>query len=265
MTFVHSAPANKVNRDSIRKSWGNNNNLEDQGLKVRTVFLLAAVKDPRMQRAIEEENRRHHDIVQGNFIDAYRNLTYKQIMGMKWVATYCPQAEFVLKTDDDSWVDIFQLAEILLKRRGEKRLCMCNEWVGMPVLRDKGSKWYVSEEELKGKTFSPYCSGWAMVVTTDVAKGLDEVAPSMKYFWIDDAHVSGPLLDKIGVRRVQLNKYFVFGHEPLVKWANDNADIKPVKYIFGTTWGNDVIMRNVWKKTVQIHKTLHPEVTEKKS
>ncbi|XP_014663144.1 PREDICTED: beta-1,3-galactosyltransferase 5-like [Priapulus caudatus] len=256
VSFVHSAPANAHNREAIRRAWGGRDVLASRGLKTRLVFLLAAVADARMQSALEAENRHHHDIVQGSFVDAYRNLTYKQAMGMKWVATYCAQAEFVLKSDDDTWIDMYQVAQLLLPRRGQKRLCLCNEWIGMPVLRDRASKWYVSEAEYEGRVFKPYCSGWAMLLTTDVARGLDHIAPSMPYFWIDDVHVSGPLLDKIGVKRIQLNQYFVFGHEPLLKWAEDAADETPVKFIFGTTWGKDDIMSKLWEKTVRVHEKL---------
>ena len=29
------------------------------------------------------------DIVQGTFLDTYKNLTYKSVMGQHWVSTYC--------------------------------------------------------------------------------------------------------------------------------------------------------------------------------
>ena len=33
-----------------------------------------------------------------------RNLTYKNLMGKLWVASFCSQAELIVKTDDDAWV-----------------------------------------------------------------------------------------------------------------------------------------------------------------
>ncbi len=43
----------------------------------------------------------------------YRNLTYKHIMGLKWVSTYCSNAHTVVKVDDDTFVNIFQLTTFL--------------------------------------------------------------------------------------------------------------------------------------------------------
>ena len=31
-----------------------------------------------------------------------RNLTYKNLMGKLWVASFCSQAELIVKTDDDA-------------------------------------------------------------------------------------------------------------------------------------------------------------------
>ncbi len=38
--------------------------------------------------------------------DTYHNLTLKTTMGLKWTAIFCPQAQFVLKTDDDIYVNL---------------------------------------------------------------------------------------------------------------------------------------------------------------
>lgn len=62
-----------------------------------------------LQDLIEEENSLHHDMIQGSFVDSYHNMTYKFVMGLKWVNHFCPTAQFILKTDDDIFVDIVQL------------------------------------------------------------------------------------------------------------------------------------------------------------
>ena len=62
-----------------------------------------------MQENIAKENEEHHDIVQGDFLDTYRNLSYKNIMGKLWVSQFCEQAEFVVKTDDDQFIDLYEV------------------------------------------------------------------------------------------------------------------------------------------------------------
>jgi len=107
VVFVHSAPNHYDKRLAIRKTWGNENNLIDS--KMRVVFLVGQVNDTSVQRNLIKENEQFNDLVQGNFLDNYRNLTYKHIMGLKWVVYFCRNAKYVFKTDDDIFVDIFQL------------------------------------------------------------------------------------------------------------------------------------------------------------
>ena len=61
------------------------------------------------QRRLEEESSKHGDLVQGDFLDTYHNLSYKATMGNLWVAEFCSQAQFVVKTDDDMYVDLYEV------------------------------------------------------------------------------------------------------------------------------------------------------------
>jgi hypothetical protein len=71
------------------------------------VFLLGETRKQRDQDLLEIENKEHGDLVQGTFMDTYRNLTYKNIMGKLWITQFCKQAEFVIKTDDDTYIDLY--------------------------------------------------------------------------------------------------------------------------------------------------------------
>ena len=55
------------------------------------MFYLGATTEQSLQESIARENDEHHDIVQGDFLDTYRNLSYKNIMGKLWVSQFCQQ------------------------------------------------------------------------------------------------------------------------------------------------------------------------------
>lgn len=98
--------------------------------------------------------------MQGNFKDAYRNLTYKHVMGLKWASRFCPNAKFVLKSDDDVFLHRSELRELVEKRLSrDKDLISCMINKNMLVVRDVKSKWYLSEQEFGGSRFPEYCSG----------------------------------------------------------------------------------------------------------
>jgi len=84
-------------------------------------------------------------ILKENFVDTYHNLTYKGIAALRWIDQHCSHAKFVLKTDDDIFVNMFSLLRLLKKMAREARrpngLLMCCVWDSMPVQRS--GKWKV--------------------------------------------------------------------------------------------------------------------------
>ena len=75
---------------------------------------VGATTDQDVQMSLEEESQQHGDLVQGDFLDTYRNLSYKAIMGSLWVAEFCGQAEFVVKIDDDCFLDLYEVKYVNL-------------------------------------------------------------------------------------------------------------------------------------------------------
>ena len=106
VSIIHSAADNKPARSMIRESWGNPS-IPD--IATRLVFLLGSTQDTGLQASIQEESDQFGDIIQGDFLDTYHNLSYKAIMGNLWVSEFCEQAEFVVKTDDDMYVDLYEV------------------------------------------------------------------------------------------------------------------------------------------------------------
>ena len=72
------------------------------------------------QDSIRNESLVHGDIVQGNFLDSYKNLTYKTVMGHMWVSRFCRQAEFVMKADDDIYLDLYGLYTVAGRYRKDQ-------------------------------------------------------------------------------------------------------------------------------------------------
>ena len=60
------------------------------------------------------------DIVQGNFVDHSHNLTYKHVMGYRFVSEFCSdKPRFVLKTDDNVFVETYHLFNFLTAVYGD--------------------------------------------------------------------------------------------------------------------------------------------------
>ncbi|XP_075159646.1 uncharacterized protein LOC142232841 [Haematobia irritans] len=112
LILVHSAPRNHEKRQIIRETWASigHHNIDTP---FRVLFLLGSVDDQQLQRDIFQENILYDDIIQGSFVDDYRNMTYKHVMAFKWFLYNCPGAQILIKVDDDVYVNTPQLMKYL--------------------------------------------------------------------------------------------------------------------------------------------------------
>ena len=77
-------------------------------------FILGQTSNATIQSQIEEESKKHGDILQVEMDDSYRNLTRKSVAFLNWVNNNCPHVDFALKIDDDSYCNVHNLANILV-------------------------------------------------------------------------------------------------------------------------------------------------------
>ena len=251
LIYIHTAPDHYKRRAAIRETWGNPNNLKE--LNIKLVFLLGRSNDAAMNDAMTLESDMHGDIVQEDFIDAYRNLTYKAIMGLKWVTFHCPTPKFVLKVDDDIFVNIFNVIkhlETLDKDNHDetnKGLLLCLVWYRMKVVREPKSKWYLSKEEFKHDYFPTYCSGSAFIMTPDVMKGMYNASQFTPFFWVDDFYVTGLLAQKVGVTHKKFNSVYTLGPSTFLEKFSDETKWRT--YTFGHVHNlNHMLI--VWRKVL---------------
>ncbi|XP_036360214.1 beta-1,3-galactosyltransferase 5 [Octopus sinensis] len=211
IVYIHTAPNNFKRRMAIRQTWGDKKLLGN--LKIRLVFVMGVVDSPRVMDMVKLESDRYNDIMQSVFRDSYRNLNFKAMAALRWIATYCHNTTYILKTDDDILVNIFLLAKQLTDLHqhnfGQEDFIMCNVWTGMRVIRDRRSKWFVSRKEFPKDTYPSYCSGSAYVMSPDMAVRLFKKSLTIPFFWIDDVYVTGVLVKALGIKHVRFNSAYV--------------------------------------------------------
>lgn len=253
--FVHSAPAHFSHRKALRETWGHESNLARDGM--RLVFLLGETRSQEVQVALEEEHRKYEDLVQGNFVDSYRNLTYKHVMGLKWITYHCRQARYIFKADDDIFVDIRQMAQYIKGAWGlaaQRRLLFCFVYHAPPVKRSHRSKWYVSFREYSADYYPSYCAGWGILMSPDVVFALYTQSPHEPYFWVDDVHVSGTLAHRAGISHSEFNHLIDHSDELVQRWLADPGLSPPV--LFGYPDAKPELIYRMWNKTQLFYQEL---------
>ena len=155
---------------------------------IKTVFLLG--QSTTLNKEILEESRVYGDIVQGSFMDTYRNLTMKTIMGYRWSSEHCANADYLVLKDEDYRFNFGNLFNYL-KSQKEKDSVFIGHLIknGAEVIRDPKNKWYVSKEEFPQKTYPPYFPGGANILSIAIAKKLASNFHLVKIIKIEDAYI----------------------------------------------------------------------------
>ncbi|XP_056410187.1 beta-1,3-galactosyltransferase 5-like [Hyla sarda] len=196
LILVTSHPQHRASRTAIRRTWAQ---YEGSTYPWQVVFLVGRPLDVVVDWRIHNEQEVHGDILMGNYVDTYRNLTLKVIHGMKWAAERC-QAAHVLKTDDDCYVNTQRLPSFLSRRGASRRLYVGSVFPKHKrvVIRDPASKWFVSPQEYGPEVYPPYASGIGYILSLDAIRIILDTAGRMAPIPVEDAYV-GILADRAGI------------------------------------------------------------------
>uniref|UniRef100_UPI00358FF2AF beta-1,3-galactosyltransferase 5-like n=1 Tax=Myxine glutinosa TaxID=7769 RepID=UPI00358FF2AF len=171
LVLVTCAPSHAAARMAIRESWG----LSSHGNMVRFVFVLGLSWSSAEQRGLEDERVLYGDVLQASFHDTYRNLTLKTMAGLKWALSACPDVAFILKVDDDVFVNIPALLETLIGIE-DGDFYVGRIHFGVRPVRTPSHKYF--DQVYKFERYPPYCSGTAYALSTEAAKKIMTVALS---------------------------------------------------------------------------------------
>jgi len=148
---------------------------------------------------LNDEIMNNFDILQSNFSDTYRNLSIKAVAGLKWVTEHCRSAKYVLKTDDDTFVNVYLLLQLLTMEKYENNALVCN--VCNTAVNREG-KWKTTLSECSIPVYPPFCQGVAFLMTMDVARALYNASYYVPLLWMDDVYITGFLKSLLPVGTV---------------------------------------------------------------
>ena len=219
LIFVLSATTHYEKRNSIRDTWASVTEFHQK--QISTVFILGETNNTLLQEKINAEKNTHGDIIQGKFIDPYRNLTHKHITGLEWVTKYCNNSKFVLKVDDDTFVNIFRMVHLLQSYQNKtgnnqlNKVIYCYPIQNAYPKRKSDNKHYVSSEEYSVSKYPKYCSGFAYFTTTNLIIRLYKqslVTPQgilAEKLNVTQARPKSALDFSIGVKRRNIHKFLI--------------------------------------------------------
>jgi hypothetical protein len=200
-----------------------------------------------VQRVLGREHGRYGDLIQCQVRDTYNNLTLKSIAALEWTRQYCPWAKYLLKTDDDMFIDVRRLLRFIDKVETEAitksginipRPLEQSEFYSMDAdgfetpaasyfdidlpptiwgrlahgwrpIRQHNSKYYVSHSQYASRVYPDFCTGPAYLMTRSAVNPLYEAALGRDFDIIDD--------DDLETKNDEVSK---------IKGREDNKDLE---------------------------------------
>ena len=149
-----------------------------------------------LQAKIVAESEEYGDIIQADFIDSYHNLSFKGLSQLQWLKNFCNNTRYLVKTDDDLYLDIFQLRKVLKSLLPGERFIVGNLHPQTHILRSVSGKgkWDVKKHLMPGsKYYPPFIGGWIYILSSTVITEIYNIAMATPVFPVDDVYITGLL------------------------------------------------------------------------
>ncbi len=247
--YILSAPTNFELRDAIRSNWASVDRVVDATF--RHTFFIGNPVNSHTQDMIVRESRTYGDLIQIDVIDIYQNISRKSVAILQWLSMHC-SANYLIKSDDDIFVDIAFLTTILRSYYHDNlpsNTIHCKIWTTSLIIRspDPPERWQVPLNILPNQTYyRQYCDGRFYVLSNDMPSKLYKAAKKTPLFFIDDVYITGLVARKVkDITYVEWNKYFTPGfHNPSFNEQYSNKS-KPKQFVM-----SDVYIKQfpiIWK------------------
>lgn len=202
-------------RQAIRETWGRAGVFGNR--IVVTVFLLGSTSQvdnfPDLQEMLGHEAKLHKDLLQWDYRDSFFNLTLKEVLFLEWFSRHCPQAQFVLKGDDDVFVNTLRVIDILVSMSEDdtKDLFIGDVISNAGPHRDSKLKYFIPQSVFEGQ-YPPYAGGGGYLLSGDLAARLSNISQQVVLYPIDDVY-TGMCLKKLGLAPEKHNGFRTFDIE----------------------------------------------------
>lgn len=250
LILIHSAPSNIEQRLAIRYGWGmtgNTKNYESSdytkqllglshSVSFRYVFVVGRNnndKNASTDSLLRQEAQDFDDILYLDLEDNYHTLVLKTLQSLNWASENC-KSEFILKTDDDCFVNTRAILKFLKKQKEiartkpKYRILYTGrvQWT-MPAIRDSSSKFFVPYDIYPDLLLPPYVSGGGYLFSGHLLPSLLEINRRVKTIPNEDSHI-GYLMKKIGVKPVENYQFLPYIYCNVSIWERPPCDfVKP--------------------------------------
>ncbi|RCN43177.1 N-acetyllactosaminide 3-alpha-galactosyltransferase [Ancylostoma caninum] len=188
------------------------------------IFSVGLPYSAKQQEELRNESLLHGDVLQANYFDSYRNLTYKQLAELRYIASSCYNVKALLKLDDDVGWNVTKTAHFINANLTTNEIYCARR---------------ITEEEWSLPKYPTHCAGLMYIASPATIRRMLDVVHLQRFFWIDDVFITGVLTDASNVtvkrfggvnekrkKRRDRETFFYLNKEDIMYWfLNYNQNV----------------------------------------
>lgn len=137
----------------------------------------------------------------------------------------------------------------------------CENMGGNRPNRNNNSKWYAPKEMFAEDMYPDFCSGSAYLMKADAAAKICSISEKTKFFWVDDAYVTGILRETYNKNEktesnknleilTLYNRHHLGDKNEIINWCTQDLSTSQLNFAF-ILLNNEEFIRNtfcIWNK-----------------
>ena len=201
LVLIPSSPNGDVQRNTIRNTWMKDPTSNLIQVTVKFMIGLLGVSNKRVT-SLREEQEEHDDLLlMPELKDSYYNLSLKMKLGLSWVNENF-DFDYIIKTDDDTYVRIDNIAKTLRELNCENSLQL-GFFIGNAFPRHK-KKW-AENHWFKCPHYLPYAVGGGYILSRRAVRMAMRYSDRLIIYRSEDVTVSSWLAPYKLVRKHDIN------------------------------------------------------------
>lgn len=199
LVLVTSRVDSLETRHVVRQTWGSVQwsgtwaSGQRLNMTFRLAFSIGTTPDSGVQHKVAQEQVLHNDLVQGDYLDSYYNLSLKTMTGLGFASHYCPGARLLLKCDEDVFPQLPQMDGILARLPPRSVIgALCG---GCGVIRS--GKWGIPRQLFPAEHYPPFMLGPLYGLSMELVAPLYNLSLHSPLFPLEDVFFTGLLIKKL--------------------------------------------------------------------
>lgn len=185
------APNDVMERNAIRNTWGYEQLVQEKHVVLLFLLGLPSGRNAEIvQTRIYQENQRHGDMLQSDFIDSSKNATIKTMVMLEWLRDHCSQAYYAAKVDTDILLNVRSLISMLLDSSTPQRSYVTGQVWRNSTIRKPLGRFYMHTPDVPPKSaYPPYPLGKCYIMSMDLPAKILRASKEIKPILKDDLYI----------------------------------------------------------------------------